>query len=301
MSTISSPLGGAPSRIYTAERLEIEYSPAKWHADRAATLARHHDLGLHAIQDCQPTLDLRYGPGQLQTLDLFPSANRSGACCVILHGGFWRTSDKAAMHFIAGALSRQGTSCVVPNFDLCPAVSIPDIVRQVGEAVTWTACHASTFADENRGIFILGHATGAHLGAMLLTQAGPIANAAWLQRIAGTLLISGLYDLRCVPDLVVNKVLQLDAPTAVRMSPLLSTFVVRTPLTIASAQTETQEFQAQSADLTRAAREQGLRVESFCVADVGHFSILDRILHPNEPYIAEFLKSMSLERPRQSF
>jgi arylformamidase len=293
MSPGSSHPGGAPSRIYTAERLEIEYSPAKWHADRAATLAAHHDLGPRAIQDCQPTLDLRYGPGPLQTLDLFPSADCRGACCVIIHGGFWRISDKAAMHFIAGALSRQGTSCVVPNFDLCPAVSIPDIVRQVGEAVAWTASHASTFADEDRGIFVLGHATGAHLGAMLLTQESPGAEAAWLQKLAGALLISGLYDLRRIPELEVNNVLQLDVPTATRMSPLLSAFIVKAPLFIASAQAETQEFQAQSADMAQAAQAQGLRVEHFRVPDVSHFSILDRILHPQEPYVSAFLNSMS--------
>ena len=103
----------------------------RWAAASAAVRAR-----------TDARLDLRYGSGPRQTLDIF-SAKRPTGSLLFIHGGYWRSLDKSAHSFVAGPLVDRGVSVAVMNYDLCPAVSIPDIAMQCREAVAWLARHGS--------------------------------------------------------------------------------------------------------------------------------------------------------------
>ena len=103
---------------------------ARWAADSAAARAR-----------LRSRLDLRYGRGPKQTLDLFP-AETSGplrGTLLFIHGGYWRALDKDDHSFVAPPFVEQGIDVVVINYDLCPDVSIAHIVEQCREAVGWLA------------------------------------------------------------------------------------------------------------------------------------------------------------------
>ena len=71
---------------------------------------------------------IAYGAHSTETLDIFP-ANRPGApVLVFIHGGYWRFLDKFDHSFMALPFQRAGCTVVVPNYALCPAVTVPDIV-----------------------------------------------------------------------------------------------------------------------------------------------------------------------------
>jgi len=104
--------------------------------------------------------------------------------------------DKADHSFVAPALHELGAAVVVPNYDLCPAVTIPEIVMQMVQAVAWTWRHARELGGDPSRIRVLGHSAGGHLASMLLAcdwkQVGRDLPAHLVKQV---LSISALYEL----------------------------------------------------------------------------------------------------------
>src|SRR5690606_33435411 len=66
-------------------------------------------------------LDIAYGAGERQKLDLFLPEGKPAGLAIFIHGGYWRALDrKSASHFARGALAR-GWAMAVPSYTLCPA------------------------------------------------------------------------------------------------------------------------------------------------------------------------------------
>ena len=115
---------------------------------------------------------------------------------VFIHGGYWRSLDKAEHSFVAPALHEAGAAVVVPNYALCPAVTIPEITLQMVRALAWTWRHARSFNGDASRITVIGHSAGGHLAAMMLACQWPAAAADLPQQVVkNALSISGLYDL----------------------------------------------------------------------------------------------------------
>ncbi len=153
--------------------------------------------------------DLAYGDSAMEKLDVFPAvaksaqagaAQKGGPVVVFIHGGYWRSLDKSDHSFIAPAFTNQGACVVVPNYALCPAVTIPQIVMQMVKALAWVYNNVQRYGGDPRRISLIGHSAGGHLAAMLLAcdwQAygkgmGKSLPADLVKRV---LSISGLYDL----------------------------------------------------------------------------------------------------------
>jgi arylformamidase len=141
-------------------------------------------------------LDVRYGDGAGETLDVFPASNADAPVFVFIHGGYWRALDKSDHSFIAPAFTRHGACVVVPNYALCPAVTVPHITLQMARAVAWTWHNAARIGGDRRRIVVAGHSAGGQLAAMLLaclwTQLDP---ALPRDAMRGALAISALHDL----------------------------------------------------------------------------------------------------------
>lgn len=144
-------------------------------------------------------LDVRYGAGANETLDIFPAATPGAPVLFFIHGGYWRALDKSDHSFVAPAFVARGVTVVVPNYALCPAVTIEDIVMQMVRALAWTWRHIAEHGGDPARLAVVGHSAGAHLAAMLLScrwrQVGADLPAL---PFGGALAISGLYDLEPV-------------------------------------------------------------------------------------------------------
>ena len=99
----------------------------RWAADSA-----------EAVRTQPRELDVRYGGGPNEHLDIFPAAQPDAPVLVFIHGGYWRALDKRDHSFVAPAFTREGVCVVVPNYALCPAVTIPQITMQMVQALAWT-------------------------------------------------------------------------------------------------------------------------------------------------------------------
>ncbi len=177
--------------------LDAQYNNRVRVADSMAQLAKWAEASALARERSpNKVLDLRYGDGPSETLDVFPAAVPNAPVLIYVHGGYWRALDKSDFSFVAPSFVADGAMVVVPNYALCPAVSVEDIALQMVKTVAWTWHHAAEHGGNPARIALVGHSAGAHLAAMLLScRWKQVDEALPLQPLAGALAISGLYDL----------------------------------------------------------------------------------------------------------
>jgi acetyl esterase/lipase len=156
-------------------------------------------------------IDLRYGNGARQRLDVFACGRPGAPTLVYIHGGYWQTNDKEPYAFLGEALLPAGVNLALVEYTLAPAARLDQIVAEVRAAVAWVIDHAKELGGDPARVFVSGHSAGGHLTAMAMADA----------RVAGGLAISGLYDLEPIRLNYLNDKLRLDAAEAQRNSPLL--------------------------------------------------------------------------------
>jgi arylformamidase len=185
---------------------------AHWAEASAIALAGSTGMQTHA-----------YGPHETEVLDLYPALGVTSPSPVLvyLHGGYWRALGRRDQAFIAPPFAAAGSVVVVPDYALCPAVTIGHIVDQLRRAIGWVHRHAAAHGGDPSRIVVAGHSAGGHLAAMLLATDWPAQPAALPRGVVRhALALSGIFDLeplRHAPFLSAD--LRLDAPTAAALSP----------------------------------------------------------------------------------
>ncbi|MDB5879810.1 MAG: esterase [Variovorax sp.] len=231
-------------------------------------------------------IDLPYGDGPREVLDIFPAAASNAPVLVFVHGGYWRSLDKRDHSFIAPAFTQKGVCVVMPNYPLCPGtdghpVTIPDIARRLVQALAWTWRHIADHGGDPSRITVAGHSAGGHLAAMLLAcDWQSVALDLPTDLVRNALAISGLYDLRPLRKTpFLGDSLRLNEADAKRASPALWEAPARGELFAVVGDNESDEFLRQNM-LIRAAW--GAKRVPVCEALPGlhHFSVVDALANP---------------------
>ncbi len=250
MAVQESPVRTAPRSNGMADTawLEGEYNLRARHPDYVDVLARWRTASalVHRIESWRS--DVRYGDGDGETLDIFPTPRVNAPVLVFIHGGYWRSLDKAEHAFIAPSFTAAGALVVMPNYALCPAVGIEHIALQMTRALAWVYRNAALYGGDPQRIVVAGHSAGGHLAAMLLgCRWKDVATSLPAQLVTGALSISGVYDLeplRLAPFLQDD--LQLTPAMVRRLSPAFFPRP-RRPLNVAVGALESSEFRRQAA------------------------------------------------------
>ena len=231
--------------ILTTDAVERGYNNRAAVPDHARWFARWGELSAAAYASERVVRDLRYGPGPKETLDLFAPRTPARATFLFLHGGYWRSLDKAEHAFVAPPLTARGIAVAVANYDLCPAVPIAAIVEETARAVAWLVREGASHGANPNRLVVGGHSAGGHLAAMMLARDWRADGFAACPVSAGYSL-SGVHDLRPLVRFSGNADFRLDDVEAARLSPALVRPTSAAPLAIAVGGAETGEFLRQS-------------------------------------------------------
>ncbi|HEY3074992.1 MAG TPA: alpha/beta hydrolase [Burkholderiales bacterium] len=241
-------------------------------------------------------LDLRYGDAPGEAIDLFPARKGDGSCLMFIHGGYWRSLDKKDFSFLAPTLVGGGISLAVVNYDLCPKVSMEEIVRQMLRASRWLWLHAEDYGMDQDRLYVSGHSAGGHLTAMLMAAIWPVFDPQLPKDLwKGGLAISGLYDLRPLVDIDwLNVDLRLDEATAMRLSPAFMPPATRAPVMTCVGGDESSEFLRQNTLLGE--RWRGASAGDIAMPGKNHFSVVDGLADQASPLYLGARKLMKLDK-----
>lgn len=254
--------------------LDAQYNNRARVPEATQILERWADASALARAQSDCTLDIAYGSEPGETLDVFRTSSRDAPVFVFIHGGYWRALDKRDHSFVAPALVEAGAMVVVPNYALCPAVTIDQITLQMVQALAWVWRHAREHGGDPRRIVVGGHSAGGHLAAMLLNCRWPqVAPDLPADLLRWAVSISGLFELEPIrhttflaPDL------RLTEASAQRLSPAL---LPAPPGRLAAVVggDESEEFLRQNRRIRDAWGERAVPVCE-TVPDTNHFTVL---------------------------
>jgi arylformamidase len=256
--------------------LEAEYNPRVTVSDPQRYFDRAVAASLRARAELECEQDVRYGPGRKMVLDVFP-AGEGTPVHVFVHGGFWRGRDKSDYSFLAQTLTPRGITTVVPNYDLCPEVSVRGIVRQTVDLLRWIRANRQMLGGAPR-IVASGHSAGAHLLAMAHAEAFP--DSLSTAPIDHAILISGIYNLEPVLSISVNSEIRLSREEALEMSPMQYPPTPALSLDVLVGGSESRSWIDQSQRFAEVASRPGRKVTCRILEAHNHYSVMEDAMDP---------------------
>ena len=232
----------------------------------SATLHAAREAASAAFRAAHPEhLDLRYGPRERNTWDLFPARDPRAPCMVFIHGGYWQRNSKEQFANLIGGPYARGWAAALPGYSLAPDATLTEIVGEIRAALDWLAEHGPAHGIAGP-IVLSGWSAGGHLTAICLDHPSVVAGLA----------ISGLFELGPIRDTYLNEKLRLADAEIAALSPIRLP-VVQKPLAIAYGTAELPPLVSDSRSLhalRAAANAPGVLIP---VAGANHFTIVHEL------------------------
>jgi arylformamidase len=269
----------------TPEFVEREYNNRRLVPEHPAFFARWERDSEFVRETLPCELDIAYGPDPRQRIDLFPAARARGTL-VFIHGGYWRSLDKGMFSWLAAAWVAAGVNVAMPNYRLCPAVRIDDIVDDAVAATNWLFENGARHGISTDRVVVGGHSAGGHLTAAIF--AAPRAAFRFdPARIVGGVPISAIVDFEPLRHFSFNTDFQLDPAAVARLNLHDKRATLGAPLVVAAGGAESSEFQRQSRLLAQAWEPQ---VKSLLILPgLNHFTVVDGFAERGQPLYEETL------------
>ncbi|XP_033173848.1 kynurenine formamidase [Drosophila mauritiana] len=243
---------------------------------------------------------LRYGEGR-QLVDVFynEKTTNQAPLFVFVHGGYWQEMDMSMSCSIVGPLVRRGYRVAVMDYNLCPQVTLEELMTQFTHFLNWifdytemTKVSAVTFA---------GHSAGAHLLAQILMRQNVIT-AQRSKMVWALVFLCGVYDLRELANLEsVNpkNILGLNERNIESVSPMLWEYTDvtvwnSTKIYVVAAEHDSPTFIEQSRHYADVLRKKGYKASFSLFKGYDHFDIIEETAIDDSD-VSRFLRNIEIE------
>jgi arylformamidase len=202
---------------------------------------------------------------------------------VFIHGGFWQGMNKFTSAYAVKPFVEAGARVITVDHDLCPDVTLEDVVKQFQKAAEFIINQAA--ANRAKSVSFIGHLSGAHLITSILQKnfidlVGPEK----FKIVKNAYLISGIYDLKELKDTKCanrDNLLSLNDLNVTSLSPIngnfhdLKEFSIKFSFFVGGDESPT--LQQQSSDMVKHLSSFGLNAIFKTIENVDHFNIAEKL------------------------
>jgi arylformamidase len=273
--------------------MEYQYNPRVSVPEYPELAKVRAALALKVRESAKSWLNVAYGSSPRETLDIYAADKPGGPVLVYIHGGYWRSGSKEDNCNFVPTFTKRGATVVLVEYDLCPSVTVSDIVRQTRASIAWIYKNIMRYGGDPGKLFISGHSAGGHLTAMALAHD-------WEKEglpgdlIKGAVATSGVYDLDMVMKISVQEQACLTPALAKENSPFLHPLVIRCPLVVAVGGAEPKGWQQMSEDYFHFCTQSGMSVEYLVVPGANHYTMSEKLLDETNPLTQAMIKQMGI-------
>jgi arylformamidase len=241
-----------------------------------------------AAREGRAELGITYGPSPRQFIDVF-SAKPGAPVALFIHGGYWRSLEPRGFSQMARGLNGRGVTVALAGYDLCPQVTIADIIEQMRRA-----CLA-LWLRFNQRVMVFGHSAGGHLAAcMLATDWRARDPKAPDDLVPAAYSISGLFDLAPMLQVSMNADLRLKESDLPAVSPLFWPVAAGRVLDAVVGGDESGEFLRQSKIIAEAWRQSRAETRYQEIPGANHFTAIDPLSDPQSKMVGRLVELCTL-------
>ena len=280
-------------RGFRKDELEFQYNPRVSVPEYPELAKKRAAVARQVRETAKSWLNVPYGSSPRALLDIYAADRPGGPVLVYIHGGYWRSGSKEDNCNFVPVFTSRGATVVLVEYDLCPEVTITDIVGQTRSAIAWVYRNIVRYSGDPSRIYISGHSAGGHLTAMALAHD-------WEQEklprdfIKGVVATSGVYDLDMVMHISVQEQVRLTPEMARQNSPFVHPPQPICPLIIAVGGAEPAGWQGMSEEFFKVCRDRGVNCRYLIVPGANHYTMSEHLADPRSPLAAAMLEQMKL-------
>lgn len=278
---------------FRADELEYQYNP-RVSVPEFPELAKVRAAQARRVREsARSWLDLSYGSSLREKLDIYAGDKPGGPVLVYIHGGYWRSGSKEDNCNFVPTFTRLGATVALVEYDLCPQVTVTDIVRQTRSAIGWIYKNIARYQGDPNRVFVSGHSAGGHLTAMALAHDWR-KDGLPSDLIKGAVATSGVYDLDVVMKISVQEQVRMTPEIAKLNDPFHNPPRVECPLVVAVGADEPKGWQQMSEDYFNYCKEKGMNVEYLIEPGANHYTMTEHLLDDSRPLTQAMIKLIGL-------
>ena len=283
-------------KFYSPQELERQYNVRDSRADYETKIVPDW-IKRSAITrtNLKSAIDISYGKSEKQKLDFFSSADINSPTVIFFHGGYWQRGDKSVYSFLANSFVNNNINFLAVGYDLCPKISITQIVLQAQEAIVWIWQNANKLEINKDKFIVSGHSAGGHItGMMMGTEWNKISSDLPNNLILAGIPISALNLLEPIRHTTLNDALKMDKEEAKSQSPIYLPPKTNAQQLIVYGANETDEFHRQSNIYYEKFKSEERKIERFIVPDADHFDEMNDLSNESSKFFKKMKEFIEL-------